>query len=161
MLRISSVWRIRQMDFHTKVFGHASMTHTLHENPLGSERLLKYTYFLPPPPHIFTANIHLKTGGSMRRKLPLVFCFFAFFFYLLVFPLPALESARHGLLLWYHSVVPVLFPFMLLGNFALRTGLIYPLTALFYRPLHLLFGCSQAGCFAVHGRFSLRISGRC
>ena len=81
----------------------------------------------------------------MRRKLPLVFCFFAFFFYLLAFPLPALESARHGLLLWYHSVVPVLFPFMLLGNFALRTGLIYPLTALFYRPLHLLFGCSLAG----------------
>ena len=89
----------------------------------------------------------------MRRKLPLVFCFFAFFFYLLAFPLPALESARHGLLLWYHSVVPVLFPFMLLGNFALRTGLIYPLTALFYRPLHLLFGCSQAGCFAVLAGF--------
>ena len=89
----------------------------------------------------------------MRRKLPLVFCFFAFFIYLLAFPRPALESARHGLLLWYHSVVPVLFPFMLLGNFALRTGLIYPLTALFYRPLQLCFGCSQAGCFAVLAGF--------
>ena len=28
MLRISSVWRIRQIDFHVKVFIHASMIHT-------------------------------------------------------------------------------------------------------------------------------------
>ena len=118
-----------------------------------SVTVLSNTHIPCPPPHIFTANIHLKTGGSMRRKLLLIFCFFAFFFYLLAFPRPALESARHGLLLWYHSVVPVLFPFMLLGNFALRTGLIYPLTALLYRPLHLLFGCSQAGCFAVLSGF--------
>ena len=89
----------------------------------------------------------------MRRKLPLILSFFTFFFYLLAFPRPALESARRGLLLWYRSVVPVLFPFMLLGNFALRTGLIDPLTALFYRSLHLLFGCSQAGCFAVLSGF--------
>ena len=89
----------------------------------------------------------------MRRKLPLILGFFAFFFYLLAFPRPALESARRGLLLWYRSVVPVLFPFMLLGNFALRTGLIYPLTAFLYRPLYLLFGCSQAGCFAVLSGF--------
>ena len=111
-----------------------------------------HTHIPCPPPHIFTAN-HLKTGGSMRRKFPLIFCFFAFFFYLLAFPRPALESARRGLLLWYRSVVPILFPFMLLGNFALHTGLIYPLTALLYRPLHLLFGCSQAGCFAVLSGF--------
>ena len=39
MLRISSVWRIRQIDFHVKVFIHASMIHTLHENLLGSEQL--------------------------------------------------------------------------------------------------------------------------
>ena len=77
----------------------------------------------------------------MRRKLPLILGFFAFFFYLLAFPRPALESARRGLLLWYRSVVPVLFPFMLLGNFALRTGLIYPLTAFLYRPLYLLIRC--------------------
>lgn len=118
-----------------------------------SVTVLSNTHIPCPPPHIFTANIHLKTGGSMRRKLLLIFCFFAFFFYLLAFPRPALESARHGLLLWYHSVVPVLFPFMLLGNFALRTGLIYPLTAFLYRPLHLLFGCSQAGCFAILSGF--------
>ena len=39
MLRISSVWRIRQMDFCAKVLVHASMTRTLHKNPLGSEQL--------------------------------------------------------------------------------------------------------------------------
>ena len=89
----------------------------------------------------------------MRRKPLLLLCFFASFFYLLAFPRTALESARNGLLLWYRSVVPVLFPFMLLGSLALRTGLLYPLTAFLYRPLHLLFGCSQAGCFAVLSGF--------
>lgn len=39
MLRISSVWRIRQIDFHIKAFICASTTHALYENLLGSEQL--------------------------------------------------------------------------------------------------------------------------
>lgn len=79
--------------------------------------------------------------------------FFSFFLYLLAFPQHALHAARSGLLLWYHSVVPVLFPFMILCNFALNTRVLSPLLSLFYRPLHALFGCSKAGSFAIFSGF--------
>ena len=32
------------------------------------------------------------------------------------------EGARYGLLLWYNSVVPALFPFMVLSNLIVHTG---------------------------------------
>ena len=38
MLRISSVWRIREIDFHVKVFIHAGIIF-LHENLLDPESL--------------------------------------------------------------------------------------------------------------------------
>lgn len=79
--------------------------------------------------------------------------FLLMFAYLLCFPETALASARDGLLLWYHSVVPVLLPFMLLCNTAIRMHL--PQTALSFagRPISRLFGCSQAGTFAILAGF--------
>ena len=71
------------------------------------------------------------------------------FLYLLLFPDTALRSARDGLVLWYRSVLPVLFPFMMVCSVTLRLELADPLLVLLYRPFHFLFGCSRYGSFAV------------
>ena len=67
------------------------------------------------------------------------------FIYLLSFPAQAAEGARQGLLLWYRSVLPILFPFMLLCNMGLKTGLFQHLPHAVFRPLQLIFGCSFYG----------------
>ena len=78
------------------------------------------------------------------------FClFFLLFLYLLLFPEPARLGACDGLLLWYRSVLPVLFPFMLLSAAALRTGAMAALPAVFQKFIRNIFKCSRNGCFAV------------
>lgn len=72
-----------------------------------------------------------------------------FFGYLLIAPESALSSARDGLLLWYHSILPALLPFMLLCTLVLRLGLLDECLPVLYRPIHLLTGCSPYGAFAI------------
>lgn len=74
---------------------------------------------------------------------------FPLFLYLLFSPEAALVSARSGLMLWYHSVLPVLFPFMLLCGITLRIGALEQLPRVLCRPLERLFGCSRFGTFAI------------
>ena len=76
-----------------------------------------------------------------------------FFMYLICFPAQALTSAIHGLTLWYSSVVPVLFPFMLLCRLIIRLDLIYCIPCVFTKPLRFLFGCSHAASLAVIAGF--------
>lgn len=75
------------------------------------------------------------------------------FGYLLLCPREAAEAARSGLLLWYHSVIPVLLPFMLLCNLFLRCAGDGGLRGVPAAPLGRLFGCSAAGGFAVFAGF--------
>lgn len=78
-----------------------------------------------------------------------VFLFPLFFLYLLIFPQEALSSARDGLLLWYHSVLPALFPFMILCTATLRLGILDQALLRLYKPFHFIFGCSPYGAFAI------------
>lgn len=72
-----------------------------------------------------------------------------FFLYLLVFPETALESTRSGLLLWYHSVLPVLFPFMLVSSLLLKFDLMKHLPHFLTAPFEKLFSISSHGSFAL------------
>lgn len=60
------------------------------------------------------------------------------FFTLLFFPQISILGAKDGLLLWYNSVVPTLFPFMILSNIMLKTNSIECFHLLF-TPLYRLF----------------------
>ncbi|MGN0466293.1 MAG: sporulation protein [Lachnospiraceae bacterium] len=60
------------------------------------------------------------------------------FFALLLFPEISIAGAKDGLLLWYNSVVPTLFPFMILSNIMLKTNSIECFHLLF-TPLYRLF----------------------
>lgn len=73
----------------------------------------------------------------------------ALLLYLLLFPAEALLGAREGLLLWYRSVLPVLFPFMLLCGILMRFDLPSRLLPYIARPFHFLFGSSAYGAFAI------------
>lgn len=83
----------------------------------------------------------------MKKRILCVFLLL--FSYLLFFPEAALSSAREGLLLWYRSIIPTLFPFMLLCTLAVRLNLAGSLLGLFARPVCRIFGCSRHGAFAV------------
>lgn len=59
------------------------------------------------------------------------------------------QGARNGLLLWYTSVVPALFPFMVLSGMIVSSGGISVLTAPFYFFLHPVLGLSRPGCYVL------------
>ena len=75
------------------------------------------------------------------------------FLYLVFFPEYALESTRTGLLLWYHSVLPVLFPFMLLCTFLIRFRVLERMPEFLTRPLQKVFSISNYGSYAVIAGF--------
>ena len=83
------------------------------------------------------------------KKFLLILLFACAFLYLLCRPQAASASVRSGLLLWYHSVVPTLLPFMLLTGFLLRLRLLEPLFPCLQRCLAPIFGCSGYGAFAI------------
>ena len=83
------------------------------------------------------------------KKFLLILLFACAFLYLLCRPQTAPASVRSGLLLWYHSVVPTLLPFMLLTGLLLRLRLLEPLLPFLQRCLAPIFGCSGYGVFAI------------
>lgn len=76
-----------------------------------------------------------------------------FLIYLLLYPQAALESTRSGLLLWYSSVLPVLFPFMLLCSLLLKFDCLKRLPDFLTRPFQIVFGVSTGGVFAIISGF--------
>lgn len=59
------------------------------------------------------------------------------------------EGARYGLLLWYNSVVPALFPFMVLSGMIVAGGGISALMTPFYLILHPFFPVTKEGCYVL------------
>ncbi|MCC8050614.1 MAG: hypothetical protein LIP10_08155 [Clostridiales bacterium] len=75
------------------------------------------------------------------------------FLCLLCFPRTAVSSARDGLLLWYHSVFPVLFPFLFLSSLLIRIVSPHDMPGLLAAPIMRLFGCSAYGAFVILAGF--------
>ncbi|MCD8398334.1 MAG: hypothetical protein LUD12_14340 [Lachnospiraceae bacterium] len=82
-----------------------------------------------------------------------LFAIFLLFIYLLLCPQMALNSAREGLLLWYHSVLPVVFPFLFLSSLAIRLVSAEDMPKILTRPFTRLFGCSAYGAFVIPAGF--------
>lgn len=73
--------------------------------------------------------------------------------FLLLRPAEAAASARSGLLLWAHSLVPVLLPFFILSNLLIALNGVSLVTQVLYPVVHRLFGCSRNGCFCLAAGF--------
>lgn len=69
--------------------------------------------------------------------------------FLLLYPRFAAEGARYGLLLWYTSVVPSLFPFMVLSSLIVSSGSV----SLLMKPVRAFLGpwlpLSENGCYTL------------
>ena len=68
------------------------------------------------------------------KKIPLIAGIAAMVIFLLLYPENCLKSARYGLELWFNTVLPSLFPFVLASFMLLETGLIR-LVAHFFSPV--------------------------
>lgn len=73
--------------------------------------------------------------------------------FLLLSPQTALQCARNGLALWYQNLVPVLLPFMILSNLMIRLNLVAAIAGIVHPVLHLVFGTSIHGSYAILSGF--------
>lgn len=83
------------------------------------------------------------------KRLLLRVLLILFFLFMITNPQLSVSGASTGLLLWFHSIIPSLLPFMILSNLlvslngiSLFTGLLHPLTG-------RLFGISKNGSYAL------------
>ncbi|MCI9167267.1 MAG: transporter [Dorea sp.] len=87
------------------------------------------------------------------KKISLPLSLIFLFAIMLLFPAPVLRGASGGLLLWFNTVLPTLFPFILICNLMISTKavdlLLYATRPLFCR----FFGVSPYGSFAVLSGF--------
>lgn len=84
----------------------------------------------------------------MKKKF-FIFILFSFFILLLSFPSEAMEGASNGLLLWFHTVLPTLLPFIILTNLIIRLDAVHILCKFIAPIFHLLFGLSEYGSYAL------------
>lgn len=71
------------------------------------------------------------------------------FLYLLFFPEAGFSAATSGLLLWYQTLVPTLFPVMILSNILLKTNVAEHISGILFRPFRRFVRLSPAGFYAV------------
>ena len=82
-------------------------------------------------------------------SLFLITCFTIF----LLFPKTTLQGAQNGLLLWFRSILPSLFPFAVLSNLLLATNSVSYISQIFSPIFGKLFRVSGNGCFAILAGF--------
>lgn len=88
----------------------------------------------------------------MKRYLTFLFSG-GIFACMLLFPKPVLSGAANGLMLWFNTVVPTLFPFMVITGVLIKTDAIRLLARILHPLLGPLFRISPSACFAVLGGF--------
>ncbi len=85
----------------------------------------------------------------MKHRSVRSFVLFLLLIPMLRFSSEVTEGARQGLILWYNSVVPALFPFMVLSGLIVSGGGIAQIMRPFYKVLHPLLGLSSEGCYVL------------
>lgn len=88
----------------------------------------------------------------MKGKFSALLTIF-FFFLILLFPKICVTGAGKGLVLWFHTVLPTLLPFLILTNLLLETGAIHLLSKL-TKPLFCrIFHVSEYGSIVILSGF--------
>ena len=75
------------------------------------------------------------------------------FLTMLLFPAPVLKGASDGLLLWFHTVLPTLLPFILVCDLMLHTRAIHWIARIGNRLFSRLFRTSSYGSFSILAGF--------
>lgn len=77
----------------------------------------------------------------------------ALFILMLRFPETCFQGASAGLLLWFRTVLPTLFPFIVITSLLVRTRAVEGISRILSPMICPLFGVSEASSFAVLGGF--------
>ena len=88
-------------------------------------------------------------GKEMIKKYGDLLICLLFLIALLLFSRTPAENVRRSLSLCYRTVIPSIFPFMVISSFMIRTGAHAALTSLFGKPIKALFGCSERAAVSV------------
>ena len=89
------------------------------------------------------------SSRELIKKYGELFICLLFLCALLTFSRAPAENVRRALALCYRTVIPSVFPFMVISSFMIRTGAHTFLASMLGRPLSLLFGCSEAASVSV------------
>lgn len=84
----------------------------------------------------------------MKRTLYAT-CSILFFISLLAFPQSAFQGASTGLLLWFHTVLPTLLPFIIISNLLIHSSAIDVITRIAAPLLCRFFGVTPYGTFVI------------
>lgn len=84
----------------------------------------------------------------MKNKLFIVLLLF-FLLIIVLFPNTAFEGSVEGLLLWFHTVLPTLLPFIILTGILLKLDVIFSLTKIIHPIFKKIFNISPMGCYAL------------
>lgn len=76
-------------------------------------------------------------------------CTIFLFILMLLFPQDAFKGASAGLLLWFHTVLPTLLPFIILSNLLMKTGAVDWIALALSPVLCRFFRVSPYGAFAI------------
>lgn len=84
----------------------------------------------------------------MSRKLAYIL-FSVLFVVFFTMPEVVFQGAKDGLLLWFHTVLPTLFPFLVITGLMVGSNTIYYVSRLFGKYFRSFFAVSDAGVFVV------------
>lgn len=91
-------------------------------------------------------------GVPMKHKV-LIMVFILLFFCMLAAPEVVFEGASEGLLLWFRTVLPTLFPFLVITGLLVKSDAIFYISRLFGPVCSRLFHASNPASFAILGGF--------
>jgi sporulation integral membrane protein YlbJ len=88
-------------------------------------------------------------GKQIIKKYGDLFIACAFITVLILFSRSPAEAVRGSLELCYHTLIPAVFPFMVISGFMIRTGTHKALSVLLGKPIKAIFGCSESASVSV------------
>ncbi len=98
---------------------------------------------------IFIHSYAIEKHRRNLLKITLQFTLILAFFLILLFPEYTISGTIEGLLLWYRTLLPTLFPFLLLTNLIIRSNVIHTINQITYPFIGRFFSISKNSAFVV------------
>lgn len=89
-------------------------------------------------------NIYNKYKSKIIKGSILIFLLL-----ILIYPQASYQGASNGLLLWFHTILPTLLPFIILSNLMIRLNITKQISRLFYPVFNKLFHVTHNGCYPI------------
>ncbi len=90
-----------------------------------------------------------KSGSYSKKHFTQIILISIFLILLLIFPGICRDGAKTGLLLWFNTMIPATFPFILTTNILNQMGGIKLFNKLFGKGISYIFKCSPNGAYAI------------